>query len=127
MKKLWIYCILSSFVFFLIGCSNETVIHQKANLIVTNYSDIECKKITITNTGNVVASTNKPISDTQLCYFNINTKETNYAFEIDVEYNGEHFTEDFVGDFSKKDNVILIGVNYSDGSCEIFIDQKEGQ
>ncbi|GFI22680.1 hypothetical protein IMSAGC011_01456 [Lachnospiraceae bacterium] len=127
MRKIYIFYLLSIVTILLIGCSDETVIHQEANLIVTNYSNLECEKITIISAGNVIASSNKPIGDTQLCYFNINTKESSYTFEIDVEFNEQHFTKTFEEDFSKQDNIVLIGIDYSDGLCEIFLDQKEGQ
>lgn len=126
MKKVWI--LVAGFLFLvLMGCADGDVIHEKANLIVTNYSDCVCEGIAIKNAGSVVASSRKPIGDTQLCYFNIDTDETYYEFEVEAEFNGEHFTEVFAADFSHQDEVMLIGVNYRKGSCEIFIDQKEGQ
>lgn len=120
--KVWTFLAVSSVGLILAGCADETVVHQKANLIVTNYSSIECQNITIMHAGSVVASTDKKIGDAQLCYFNLNTEEANYEFEVEVEFDGEHYNECFVEDFSKQDEVVLIGVNYNAGLCEIFID-----
>lgn len=123
MKK-FVLLFTLSLTLSLVGCggANDNIVHQDGNLIVTNYSEYEITDITITHLGKNISVSPKAITDTQICYFTIESAN-DYDYTVSfLDNNDEEHSQEFTDNFTENTQ-ILIAIQYSDGVWTIDYDK----